>query len=384
MKQLRQIIMGCYLDRDKWPTTGNKDFSGTRESLQSTCQYTLNGETVEVQTYYFPLYSIYVANGWKLEPGLEIGNPNNLLEPDPAVLQQLRLQLTAFGNCYDIILWPHALLCYPYVGDLIRKFKLSIMTFGDDCPGSSEQKSFPVCRFFDAIVHRMLIWDYASGVRSETKYKEHGAKRCYHDLGGPDPSLHSWIGEGNLDLPMKLRRMSHFQLPIDLIWIGCIGWMNPERSAFLTELNRRAAEWQGAGKTVLYGKDMRDGIVGSQGRGTDGIWTGPLYRDSLFGLNYPASSIFNGRFFDLPLTGTIQVLHDRNDELKTVGMLPEEHYLSFDGTVDNLFSVMARAKARSDLAGLGLRAHEKALELLEQNSLLTQRILADHAEQLLA
>ena len=365
MREVRVLRVRFDPGWKKWPTSSDTDL----QEIEKPFDYQLTPDLKMVcQTY--PAYAAYCHAGHlKLNPGCTTpGDINNLLLPDQCVIDQQIEDFTRLSKDYDIIRWHHSTQCFPPIADVLPSlFKLRILDFGDDCPGSSERKTFPVVHGFNAFIARMLIWEYATGIRTKDKYAALGMKHFYHHIGGPlDWLTVEWAKLG-VSVADKWQAIIDGRVanPLDLCFVGCIGYMNPARLAFLTELNARAGSFDFT--CALHGKDMRDDLL--QPSYEAGVHAAKsvaaLYSRSLFGVNFPASSFFNSRLLDLPLTGVVQILHDKNNELSEYDLKPYEHYLPFDGTVDGLFSTIAEAKKDLPaMRNIAIRAEAKTIELV--------------------
>lgn len=388
MKRLRQLVVDFWPSKAKWPFSEDKDFSTEVLAPLGTYEIPTDGGTVQIDSAAFPIYSIYAANGWKLHEESRVpGDINNILVPDASIMYELASQLRQAADRFDIISWHHATHCYPAVAsEVLSRYKLSILHFGDDCPGSSERKSFPCVQYFDAAVHRMLVWNYATGQRVPDMYRNAGFRgRCYHNVGSQTDSLWAWLKETGFSLEEKIQRFSAGSLPIDLVWLGCIGRMNPARQLLLSELNKLARSIPLAVR--LHGKEMRDGYYqcdANSGPFDLGRAAAQLYNSCATGLNFPASSFFNGRLFDLPLTGVAPIMYDPHGELTSVGMLPGKHYATYDGTLPSLLeTVQELLRNRSLWTHIVKQANAVAYHLLKTSSTAAvyNRVILDHLER---
>lgn len=366
---------------NKWPDTQDTDFEQILKWRNPRTVIDPNtGTEIEITSRIYPAYLPYIkAQHLHLHPQCNIGGDiNNTLLPHNDVINQWIADLSDLSKECEIIVWHHGMQCFPPVSKYLPSlFKLPILIFGDDCPGSSEIKTFPIIKDFTALIHQMLTWDYQTGTRTVNKYQEiHPNLQCYHQLGGPTDHLTTWKDRINFSI-------LHAKRPILLSFIGCIGWMNPARVTFMQELNVRACE---LGENVrLYGKDMRDSYLAfGQGEGPAQVRPiGEIYAETQFGINYPASSIFNARFFDLPLMGVIPIMYDKNKELPVYGIKPHIHYLPFDGTVNHLFAVIEGYKD-TDLSAMQKAGEAKALELLKEYTLgsVLNNVIIDNLEKM--
>jgi hypothetical protein len=150
----------------KWPDTNDDDYS---DVLAIRGNRLVDG--IEVETRIYPAYMAFATAGNKQLP-IDYQWIDNTKLPGQAVLEQQIEDLKQYGAGCDVIFWDHAKNCYPPVAEYIPQlFKLAILPFADDCPGSSEIKTFPVARYFDALFYQMKVWDFATGERTADKYK---------------------------------------------------------------------------------------------------------------------------------------------------------------------------------------------------------------------
>jgi len=337
-KTAKEVLITYRHNWGKWPVSQDTDFEAIlAERVRSPYIYPEQDAALDVETSVYPQYLPYVrANDLNLPAGMLPGEVNNLKKPSSDVMDQLTEDLIALSKTHEILRWQHAYQCYPEVmSRVVREgsFRLKILEFGDDCPGSSEFKTFPVAQFFDVLVYRMGVWDYATGVRTADKYQDLGLSRCILHIGGTSDHLLTWCQENEYSIRTRA------EPDIDLIFIGYRGDMNPPRRRFLEELCRRVPETHQP--FLLRGWGMPDGdLLPRSDVNRNGYVIAPYYARSRFGVNYPISSIYNGRLFDLFEMGVVQIVHDKHHELADFGYEDGIHYLEFDGTVDGLFAVM--------------------------------------------
>jgi len=324
-----------------WPLGPSTDFSEL-ESRRSKTTYRRGADSIEVTTRFHSAFSAYPRSGvmilpTEFQPAGHIDNTK--VPPDQVVSMQVK-ELQSLAKECQVIRWLHGHQCSPAVAaEMKRLFPLTILCFGDDCPGSSEKKTFPVWKYFDALLHRMYIWDYESGLsvpQAYTKYGQgSGTGRFYHHVGGPTDHLTTWLTEHpehGLEKKCPSRPFG---------FLGAHGQLCPHRFNFIKDLcSKRALLPQPAS---LYGHGMPEGYLPILGTEAIGQTAARLYSDVATSMNIPMSSIFNGRFHDLPLSGVQQILHDKHGELSMVGLYPDEHYLQFDGTVNSLIETAHKA-----------------------------------------
>ncbi|MBM4370248.1 MAG: glycosyltransferase family 1 protein [Deltaproteobacteria bacterium] len=353
----------------KWPETADLDFSEIL-SKRWTEVYDVQGIRVVFTNRYVPAYYPYVHAGITDVSALPVppGWIDNRKTPDPRVVDSF-LQILA-DPLTDVITWQGPFQCYPEVLRRVRELGcLNIIATGDDCPGSSEAKTFPVAPYADAACVAMLVWDYTSGAMTEAMYKAQGCPRVYpfgsgHVVGLPE----AYDKSGNA-VEDKIARVLVGDYDWDLCFVGYAGGGNPVRSTVISDLNGMPKE-QGDLRIALHGVGMRDGELPERGSSPGGP-VSRLYQRCLCGVNLQQSGLLNTRFVDLPACGVVQILHDRHQELKPLGFVPGEHYLPFDGTTANLLAIVreARRMPGPDLARLLRSAARKAREFLAEYTL---------------
>jgi len=369
---VKEVLITDQRSWQKWPDTDDTDFSKIIQERRGGNPYRFADEGVDlvVDTTTYPQYLPYVRAGvLELPQGMAPGMVDNTRRPAPAVVNQLVSDLLRLSGDHEILRWQHAYQCFPEVMERISgRFKVCILEFGDDCPGSSEIKTFPVAKYFDALVYRMLTWDYATGVRTAEKYQALGLPYCRMHIGGTSDQLQAWCKDTGFTVQQKAEDLRRGAVDIDLIFVGCRGDMNPERRAFLTELNHRAGET--GHRSLLCGSGMRDGeLLPRNDVNRNGYVVAPYYARSRFGVNFPISSFFNGRLFDLFETGVVQVLHDRHGELTEFGYRNGTHYIGFDGSIANFFQVLKAPREDGEfLSRMALAAKEHTDTVVAKNS----------------
>jgi hypothetical protein len=307
---------------------------------------------------------------------------NTTLPPQSVLDAQLEALEELSEDC-NVVIWDHAQNCYPEVAKhLPRLFDLAILPFADDCPGSTEAKTLPVARFFDALFYQMYIWDFRSGVRTESKYRDYAPDlkfyfKCQNESAG--------LNEGLADILFGVQnkidalKMGIFP-PIDFVFVGCLGWM--DRKGFCSDLN--AADFGGL-HSRIHGQGMRDGYLAESPGKPVAYPVAKLYSQSLFGVNPQVSSIFNARLIDLWVSGVIQFIHDPHGELASQGFEAGVHYVSFDGTVADMIGKMHALRADPKAAAnIMEQAHRKMVEYQTKRSTneVYTNIYMDHLEQI--
>ena len=172
--EVEQVIATHRHEWRKWPDTDDRDYSSVLAE-RSTWTFKRGDVELRVRNRFYPVYSSYIAAG---DLTLPIRFPviNNLSPPSQAVLEQQRKDLAAYSaaGCSSI-LWEHCHQCFPeVVYDLPSLFKLRTIMFGDDCPGSSDVKTFPVAASFNAIYYSMYIWNPDNGALTGEEYRRRG------------------------------------------------------------------------------------------------------------------------------------------------------------------------------------------------------------------
>jgi hypothetical protein len=360
--RLRQVIVTHDAKWGKWPDTHDKDYS---DVLAKRVEWHFGELTVECR--YLPAYKCYLDAGL---PGAVVPTfpwIDNTVKPLPPVMDaQLAALKAAAADCHAV-LWEHSYQCWPEVAQYVpRLFKLAALSFGDDCPGSSDVKTFPVARNFDALIYTMYVWDQASGKLTHNEYADRGLGACYHIATGPSMGLAEWLRRERFSVSQKAAEIRAGNLPrVGLCWVGFGHGGNPMRAALIKALNALPVEVDGVGKVALYGISMRDGHLGVRNPlhqdDAMGQTLAPLYVNSALGVNIQQSSIFNSRLIDLWLCGVGQIICDPHGELERYGIRAGEHYIAFDGTPEGMLAAAREWSAKPEaLADLIERAAEKA------------------------
>jgi len=285
-----------------------------------------DGRIVEVENRYWSTHNAFRVTGQV--PPLPFPMTDNTRTPNDCVLQRQLEELEHVAKDCDVIYWQHAHACYPTVAQhLKRLFKQSILYFGDDCPGSSEIKTFPVARFFDALIYSMLVWNGDTGEHAATKYAEQGLSRSYWYPMSTSNGVMEWITK-NQFMPLEATVR-----PFDLVWVGNAGFTTRRQGITAHMVIARGAPDLNC---KLYGFAMPDGELDSRARPDVGFPCAALYSYALCGANVAESSIFNCRLQDLWETGVIQIVNDAHHELAEFGFVDGEHYLSWDGSAQHL------------------------------------------------
>lgn len=338
---VEQVRVAFRYEWDTWPR-GEGSFDSI---LAERREFRVGDRLVRERIY--PVHLAFVRAGDRVLP-IVPGDINNLKPPSQKVLDQYvwDLEVLAADGVTSIV-WEHGMNCYPVVAaHLKRLFRLAILTFGDDCPGSSEIKTFPIAKHFDALIYNMFIWNGATGERAKDKYQALGIPYCVFAPNTETAGLENFIRDSAFDVEDKLAALEEGRAESTLVFVGA-GFGESRMMIVRGLLNERenlAAE----GVTLkLLGSGMPGGLASPfqppHPRGL-GYPIGALYEDAAWGWNTPISSIFNCRLIDLIRMGVLQFICDRYGELREQGFLPEVHYAAYDGTPSGLIARVLAAK----------------------------------------
>jgi len=360
---VRELIVDHWASDNLWPVTEDTDFSKVSK-WRSRQTYTRGNDTLYVESHRYDPYSAVARTG-HLDLPVPYKNRDATKEPHQDVMDAMVEDLKGYAKAgCTVIRWRHAWFCFePVTRHLGRMFNLVALDFGDDVPGSTEVKVEPVIYNFDAVIHQMFTFDYATGKKVGDLYsKDYGVDWVRHALLGPSTPV------------ARAKPAPEVERDVLLTFVGAMGMQNPGRVAFLKDLNYRAHELEGV--TKLHGSCHRDGYLPNEE-------LAPLYRRSRFGVNYPASSLWNGRCFDLFLTGCVQICPDKWDELPVYGFKPWEHFIPFNGTVDGLLYEL-EALEGTPPPGMAQKAREQAVRMLAEHSTakVTEDMLWEHLEHI--
>lgn len=369
-----------------WPYNDNVDLASYNDIVEEQV-YRRGDVEILVRSRRYWAYSPYIELGAnRADLPMPPGYVHALNAPRQEILDRMLADLEARSReGAKTVLWRHSYQCYPAVAQhLKRLFRLSILKFGDDCPGGTEVKTFPVAPYFDALLYNMLVRTYGGRDTAE-EYREHGlpyAKFIPIGMGCAAQYV-----ERNPDaFDRKLAMIRAGSCPIGLVYLGArVGSAFPHRRDFQTELNARAGELDREGITTRlmgYGP-MRDGVLTPEHYQPGcGLATGDLYHRSLFTVNVAASSIFNARLFECAELGAVQIIHDHNLELARFGFIPGEHYIPFDQTVTGLLqTVRAWRPRREETARIALQARDAFRSFLARQDPMGDTYF-DHVERL--
>lgn len=369
--EVDQVIATHRHEWRKWPDTADDDYASV---FAERSQWVFRRDDVElrVNNRFYPVYSAYPRSGDKRLP-IRFPVIDNLYPPSEAVLAQQRNDLKALSAKCTILLWEHTHQCFPAVAcDLPTLFPtLRTIQFGDDCPGSSDVKTFPVAAYFNALCYSMFVWNAETGSLTADEYQRRGLAYTRFCPSGMSAGLTEGLRDLKHDLAQK-------QALVRVGWadphLGFVGFSGAgERAVLMQHLKHAHGQQKQLGLSLrLYGMGMPDGILEPRDpphpKGL-GYPMAPLYHTALSSVNVPISSLFNCRLADLFLAGVVQFVRDRWGELPRMGFVEGEHYLGFDGTADDLLRKVESLRQRpEEAAALIGRAHAKAVDFWRENS----------------
>jgi len=325
----------------RWPDTDDRDLAAVMDEPPVDRTMTYRGREFIVREHLYPVYEAFLALDLPLDR--HYSELNNM-RPLPAEISQRHVeQLRRFADergC-KVLWWEHAHLCRPQsIHGVKDVFPLKTLHFGDDAPGSSESKTFPVCDGFDALYYTMLVWDFDRGLLTADQYTDRGLDHPFFVPSTRSAGLDEWCHEHAFDINAKVRAIRAGSLQ-DTVWVGAMGgcqW----RKDLLRALGKREPAWRASlGPLRLHGSNMLHGVAEPYEAGAGmGRACAAVYEDGLFGFNLQHSSIYNTRLRDLWVMGVCQIIHDRHDELATIGAVPWVHYVPFNGGLDDLWRVV--------------------------------------------
>lgn len=368
---IREVRVTHWPNGVLFPEGQSTDFSAFHSGMKEFRHVCRDGRVARSVYRMWDPYSAYGSHP------LPAGQPragraiNNVIwVPAKPVLDRMLSALEEIAKECSVLWWDSAIQCFPYVArNLKRLFRLCILNFGDDLPGSSDVKTFPVASNFDVLAHAMYVWDPTSGRTVPDIYAMHGIRDCRFLAWGP---LHGGVFTDEW-FARKMARLRVGSLPVRLAWLGSSG-MGIGRSRVLAA----AAALSGIGKPVvrLHGNGM-----------PGGWWAGSppvLYAESVFGLNVAESSLFNGRFADLCMSGTVQVAYDPYRELPRFGFQDGIHYVAYDGSGADLYAKITRSVDHEALARIAEAARTRFVEYRKEHDADEVRagILLDYDQQI--
>ncbi len=360
----------------KWPDTQDKCFDDILRIRQESTYRTRSGKDVTVRMRWFPVHLPFVSAG---EMTLPTTHPyiNNLREPSPKVRGEFVRQILALAKdgC-EICFWQNAWNCYPSVAQaVLPAFKHRVVMNGDDAPGSTEIRTSPVAKHFNAVFHMNLIWNH-NGERTADLYRRLGVSHTYYvSIGGTTSGLFASYDElMGFDLDKRIDSIRNGQYDYDLVFVG--GLMGPTRA----DMNRVecAAMFKHAGmRTLFHGIGMRDGILQPMSPIDMARPVSSLYLRSFAVLNAPFVGLMGTRPFDVWAIGSLLLQHDAHGELAQIGVLPSVHYVEHNGTYADMIDKVRYYRAHVDETEKILReghaigrslpgmfSHQKAMERL--------------------
>jgi hypothetical protein len=359
-----------------WPEGGSLDYTAFHAWKWPTSHETSDGRKFSWNMRQYDPYSVYL--GESLPAGMPPrGREINNLEWLPSAAGQARMiaDLERLSKECDVVVWDSAIQCSPAVAEhLKRLFPVSVLYFGDDCPGSSEIKTFPIARYFDAMIYSMHVWNADTGERAIARYGREGIQKFYFLPMVCSHGLTAWIADAKFD-PLAPRTKD-----IDLIWAGSAGFTDRRRwtMGHITEAANRHPEH----RCRLHGYGMRDGHINDHPKGL-AYEVAALYSRSLCGVNMPESSIFNCRLFDLWETGVVQLAHDPHGELRDFGFVDGEHFLYWNGDGEHLMGLVQQCKDNPPWAAeIARKAYLKRQEFSAEHTRekAMSRLYEDHFE----
>lgn len=345
--RIRQAIITHRQTWRCWPDT-DAPFPEAVASGRWTSGYLRGDVRLVIECRYWPAYEAWRGVG---KPP-EYPDINNLTTAPAEVIDRQISMLRALSKDCDAILWDHARGCHPAVAsELPGLFPLRRLDFADDCPGSSDRKTFPVAHGFNVVCPRMWIYDYTTGATTGEEYRKRGVEHVIFLPMLEANGLRLWLAENGHTMDRRQEALRG-DLPIDLAWIGSVGpraW-TPHRGRWSDELHARLGEFDATGlRMKLHGDGLRDGplLPRSDPRG-NGYTVGPVYTSARFGTNVPCSSHFNSRLADLAICGVVPIMCDPWGELALHGLHPGEHYVPYDGTISGLLSTLVEWRDRRE------------------------------------
>ena len=334
----RMVRVTHWPDGVLFPEGTSVDFSAFHARRHPFRHVRLDGREVRWTYRMWDPYSAYggcpLPTGHPQGIGRMIDNVHWI--PPQSVMDRMVSALSEISKECSVLWWDSAIQCFPYVArHLKRLFRLCILNFGDDLPGSSDVKTFPVLPWFDVLIHAMYVWDPATGRTVPEAYAARGLRDCRFIAWGPMQTAcdDAWFAR-------KMGRMRAGSLSVGLAWLGGSGMLPARRAVLAAAAAAPSASGTLAGRTRIHGHGM-----------PGGWWTGSpadLYAESEFGLNVAESSLFNGRFADLCVSGTIQVAYDPHGELPRFGFLDGVHCLRYDGSVSGLVGKIGQLSVNAE------------------------------------
>lgn len=379
MKTVRiSQVVACHDEAwGKWPDTQDTDYSDVLAKRWQE-RYCDNETEILVDCRYYPVYWPYLVAGTRDMP---IMYPwiDNTKSPTEGVLDAMAACLHSMPA--DSIQWWHAQQCYPFVAACLeRDFRFRFLAFGDDCPGSSDIKTFPVAPYFNGILHTMGVWDPADGTKTRDKYRRLGCEP-YLVIGGATNGLEAELERMHFSLEDKAQAIEEGKRPpVDFLFVGFAGGM-PWRCRLLADLNSGGVSL-GSCTTRLHGVGMRDGVLEPRlPTSNSGAAIARAYADALYTCNPQQSSLYNTRLIDCMLTGVVQLCMDPWGELADLGLDPFIDYLPFGGqAADIVAAIEGTREASLQLGSMIRRGGHNAARIARMYgpSPVRQRLYLEH------
>ena len=355
----------------KWPTTSDTDYSAIHDA-PSINGFRTNKYEVKIITHWYSIYSPFPRLGYKRLPHKALDWQIDIRTRPPPDFLALQLQdLKDYATYCKVIRWRHAYECHPEVSSQLPDlFPLRILEFGDDCPDSSEYKSFPHAANFNALLHNMFTFDYQTGALVSDEYKKRGMAYTQFVCIPRSSGLINYILESNFDLEQKAASIAAGnKTELGLILL-CGAAYNMERRKFCGGLWNDKQKLEAAGiSSLMRGHNWPEGLLlPTQHPLGSGYTVAPYYCKTLLGPNIQNSSIFNARLTDLWLTGVVQIICDKNDELAHFGIEAEKDYIPFDGS----------AAGCIDTAIAWFSRKRELAQIMHNGAVTAQRMVATH------
>lgn len=374
---------------NKWPDTDDADYTPVL-AMRREEHYAVPSEGTQyvVTTRFIPAYLGHIFAGRReLPPDVPFPHINNMFPPHHDVLlAQAGILRTASEQGCSVLAWDHAHQCFPWVASQLKSwFDLAYLIHADDCPGSSEVKTFPVARYFDALFYQMHVFDGRDGRLTAPEYHARGLADCRWKASNESTGLSAWISDTGFSFDAKISKIIRRELGVDMVFVGCAGRRANPRDDLLREMNTSVGVIPSDWNVRLHGKTgFRSGpLLPMEPPGGPGYTVAPLYADALFGINAPISSVFNCRLMDLWIMGCVQVVLDPLNELPAHGFVPWEHYLPCPRDLTNLIAMLNDWRARpADCARVATGGRMKAMEFLRNRSttMVIGEILYDYLD----
>lgn len=377
--RINQLVANHLKTWGKWPDTEDRDYSSVLAERWEE-RYVIDGDEYLITNKWYPVYLPYAETNQR--PVVAYDWIDNTFEPGEDVLASSLKWLYELSKGCQSLYWWHAWNAWPNAVKDFHALPIMCLHFGDDCPGSTEIKTLPVARFFDSIIYSMYVFNSSNGIKTADIYSSSGVNG-YFTISGASCGLEKQIQSTEFDIYRKAASVQNSDRPsIDFSFVG-FGGGTQKRCKILQDMHY--SKW-GDLKIKLHGTCMKDGILEPRlPIENSGAVCADLYFDSLFGVNLQQSSLFTTRMIDLWLCGVVQLMHDPCGELADNGIIDGEHYLSFDGTFDNMLHVINAVKNDNQkLSRLILDGHKMAKHLLATKgpSAAIGRMYSDHKHKL--